>query len=459
MQILEANINTTQKIYLIPGAVSFGTTVPSEATQQNINQILDNYIQLAETNPKIIGMFPYIWQTFPGYSIGTQHMPLVRAKLIEYGRNFTDPCFDVICPVDSWINSGDGYACCDATQTAMCQNQSLLHHVCSYGVCQNSIVNSRTVKSDQTICNMKPDVCLGSTQRHYTDAQCSNLGCTDTYADIFCPYGCFNGTCNNNPCISTQCITPQTAYCNDNSLVSYVTPGTCTPSSASYVCSYQTTSQICDFGCSNGSCLSNPCSGTICNTPPLDYCSSGSLISYVSTGVCSSGTCSYSTFMTNCTFGCSNGDCYEDPCIGKTCDIPPENYCSGEMLMTYKTPGMCNNGYCIFSQSQIMCEFGCSLGICNGDPSLTNTTINQNLTSNVIDLLVTSRTLDSVTVINKTRLRDSEYKFREFYVVEGVKNVKFLAIWTISMNVIAYIDPETMTIMNTITPFWSFLAW
>ena len=150
--------------------------------------------------------------------------------------------------------------------------------------------------------------------------------CFYSYLTHDCDFGCANGSCKQDPCIGVTCNNPPANSCaGPNTLKAYMPNGTC----SSGACSYTSTSVDCPFGCSNGTCNQDPCAGLTCNSPPAPSCADAhTLKTYSPSGTCSAGACSYSFTTQNCAFGCSNGSCSQDPCAGLTCNSPPATSCS-----------------------------------------------------------------------------------------------------------------------------------
>jgi cysteine-rich repeat protein len=162
--------------------------------------------------------------------------------------------------------------------------------------------------------------------------------------------------CDPNPCDN-----PPENSCKDDglTLLYYDTEGECTIENNSPKCTYTPNEYLCtdadpDDICLFGDCVYNECIDVICDTPPPDVCQDASiLIDYPDTGVCkmiASGQteCIYKPAepYTDCSLinmKCENGACVPkpDPCEGVTCDTPPAQYCSGNILKIPKNPGAC----------------------------------------------------------------------------------------------------------------------
>ena len=83
-----------------------------------------------------------------------------------------------------------------------------------------------------------------------------------------------------------------------------------------------------------------------CNTPPATTCEDPNSLRVFNThGTCGGGACFYSYLTYECSFGCSNGACNEDPCIGVTCMTPPASTCEDQnTLRAYNATGTCGGG-------------------------------------------------------------------------------------------------------------------
>lgn len=178
-----------------------------------------------------------------------------------------------------------------------------------------------------------------------------------------CPGGCANGACKNDPCAGVTCRTPPANVCGDEShLTVYDATGSC----GDGTCSYASHDSYCAFGCVAGACKNDPCAGKTCNAPSANYCKDAStLVAYETPGACSDGTCAYSTHDVFCGFGCLNGACKNDPCAGKTCNMPPARDCKdADTARTYASSGACNDGVCTYAATETSCPHGCASGAC-----------------------------------------------------------------------------------------------
>lgn len=212
-----------------------------------------------------------------------------------------------------------------------------------------------------------------NTARFYEkDGVCQNQRCEYPSTTVPCPFGCKAGVCQSNPCEGITCNQPPANTCLDaTTLRVHEAVGTC----GTEGCKYESELVPCPHGCAQGKCKDDPCVGVTCATPPENECASASyLTSYHSTGTCSNGSCVYASDNVHCKFGCENGVCNGDPCLGKACDTPPANHCQDDFkLVVYETPGTCSgNGVCSYTKRVEHCAFGCdyNTGKCKADPCL-----------------------------------------------------------------------------------------
>ena len=162
---------------------------------------------------------------------------------------------------------------------------------------------------------------------------------------------CRGGTCSGT---AKSCTTAPTSMCvDDNTLRIYSTPGSCTGGTCDY--------GFVDMGCANcPSC--DPCEGVLCNAPPG--------VCLESSGTCSGGTCSYAERTGGCNDGdaCTTGDmCSRGLCAGVAvvCDNPPASECAdASTLRTYLPSGTCAGGSCSYAHTDSPCENGCAAGVC-----------------------------------------------------------------------------------------------
>jgi hypothetical protein len=177
--------------------------------------------------------------------------------------------------------------------------------------------------------NPCPNYCSGDIK--YFSRECSWGSCS---------YSTFN--CNNNDHYLTYQY-----YCNGDErrkhriFNDYTCSGTnCVLASSNYADDQLV--EVCDFGCSNGECLSDPCLGI--NTS--DYCD-GDILK--TNGICKGGIVTYDE--TICNFDCANATCLANPCEGVICD----SYCNG---FDYYSNGQCFEGNCQYNLSENSIECG-----------------------------------------------------------------------------------------------------
>ncbi len=200
---------------------------------------------------------------------------------------------------------------------------------------------------------------------------CAAGSCSYSATTIPCPFGCTAGACKADPCAQITCTTPPAQSCSGGVLRKYDAAGTCAAGS----CSYSPRDSVCAAGCSGTECAPANCSGVTCSTPPAAACASVSTLrTYTSSGTCvqATGACEYAYVDSTCAFGCANGACMSDPCSGVTCNAPPPPACKdANTRVTYAPTGVCSGGQCGYTPTDTACAFGCAGGACNADPCAT----------------------------------------------------------------------------------------
>lgn len=175
--------------------------------------------------------------------------------------------------------------------------------------------------------------CDGNTLgREYVEADCNK----HWVAGEVCEFGCSKGACLSDPCKGVECKN----YCEGNTIHSQ---GVCENGACKY------SEEACKFGCSGNACATDPCSGLKCE----NYCDANTR--YYG-GSCSGGECKYKTEQ--CGYKCESGACVADACAGKAC----ADYCDGGRRY-YN--GNCSAGECSYSSMQ--CAYGCKDGNCSQD--------------------------------------------------------------------------------------------
>lgn len=198
--------------------------------------------------------------------------------------------------------------------------------------------------------------CNGKTQMSYASRGTCSLGsCTYAQTQTTCQFSCeaASGLCTGDPCASVTCSAPPVATCMGTVRRSYVSPGACSLGS----CTYALQDTTCASGCNAGQCLGDPCMGVSCATPPSAICMNGSTRrTYSSAGACALGSCNYTAADTSCPFGCVNGSCVADPCTGISCNTPPGPTCQGTQRRTYSATGTCSSGTCAYAPTDSTCS-------------------------------------------------------------------------------------------------------
>ncbi|MFN0061799.1 MAG: hypothetical protein ACKVPX_04690 [Myxococcaceae bacterium] len=91
---LQNGLSPRQEIVLIPRAFQgdFAGYIPSQDT---IAAEAEAHFQMASSNPRIVGIFPFIWWSFDevgmGPWTGARSSPIVRAKFADIGRRIVNP--------------------------------------------------------------------------------------------------------------------------------------------------------------------------------------------------------------------------------------------------------------------------------------------------------------------------------------------------------------------------------
>ena len=174
-------------------------------------------------------------------------------------------------------------------------------------------------------------------------------------------------------CIGKPCATPPKSACESTTKFrAYDVQGSCSAG----VCSYA--SQQINCTCQMGACTTDPCLGVSCASPPGQKCKDDStLTKYASMGTCSAGSCSYQASDSHCDFGCANGACNPDPCLGVTCNTQKPAICKDTTTKTsFAATGTCSAGVCNYQSMDAPCtgtNIGCSgagmCAVCKADSS------------------------------------------------------------------------------------------
>lgn len=119
----------------------------------------------------------------------------------------------------------------------------------------------------------------------------------------------------------------------------------------------------------NDGCWSRQCQGIPidCYTPPADVCDSPTTLqSFRSPGMCLAGACVYSSQRVPCSGGCVDSVCSVDLCAGVTCDSPPPchepGWCSEGVCQYPVVPG-CGGAVAIATGFESTCAIGPDAGV------------------------------------------------------------------------------------------------
>lgn len=173
-----------------------------------------------------------------------------------------------------------------------------------------------------------------------------------------------------NPCEGVNCYSPPANECDGDNLKTYNLSGACD----SGECFYGFKLLACPYGCENGACIGDACLGVTCVTPPANYCADPSHLNVHDVpGTCTNGACQYDTHAEYCDHGCEDGGCTGNPCAGVSCATPPAGYCADATHMAvFDATGTCDGGTCTYPSHNEFCEFGCASSgsgpVCNGNP-------------------------------------------------------------------------------------------
>lgn len=220
-----------------------------------------------------------------------------------------------------------------------------------------------------------PPTCISetTTRRYEPLGTCEDGRCVHSYNDNECMFGCDDatGACRGDPCVGMACNTPPNNC--------YLANGTCEDGACHFPvnnngqCDDMQACTTLDH-CSEGTCVGTP---VACNTPPEAVClDANNRRVFAPQGACNptNGACEYTTTDQFCEFGCTPGGCVGDPCAGITCDTPPNGQC-------YQATGTCSQGVCTYATVNNQCDDGnactvgdvCNAGTCGGAPMVCNT--------------------------------------------------------------------------------------
>jgi hypothetical protein len=256
----------------------------------------------------------------------------------------TGLCSGGVCtyPIATTASCDDGDACTDND------------------TCDGSAQCAGTPRTCQT---PPPSTCDGDMLIvHGANGTCNGGACTYTTTSVACPDGCEDGRCLGDPCANITCDTPpspchaDTGTCRDGVCDYAFEDGA--PCDDNDGC---TENDQCQSGVCGGA-------SKVCQTPPNATCESATtLTGYANNGTCTEGTCQYATTPVTCEFGCVEnnnlGSCLGDPCANVTCNTPPANSCTttaeGPALETWSATGICGSGTCTYTKNTSHCPHGC----------------------------------------------------------------------------------------------------
>ena len=276
-----------------------------------------------------------------------------------------DPCDGVTCdtPPAAFCDAGDSHTFA-STGT------------CSGGTC--SYTETVTTCADSgDICDAGTGLCVDPCAGVVCDTPPANF-CQGDDRHIFDPNGlCIAGSCSYteliedcslnlevcdvatatcvDPCDSITCDMPPAAFCDGSDrLHTFAAMGSCFGGSCDYT---ETISDCAEGGleCDPAtlSCV-DPCDGVTCDMPPAGSCMGNVLSTYAPMGTCSGGMCSYTETQTDCAATGLECDAMTlscvDPCSGRTCDMPPDNFCDGDEAVVYPSSGTCSGGSCSYPE-------------------------------------------------------------------------------------------------------------
>lgn len=282
-----------------------------------------------------------------------------------------NPCAGVTCntPPDNFCNDDDDAVVYVARGTCSGGECSYLESVrdCDdeFEVCEDGACRDR-LPCDGVVCNRPPAAsCRGTLLNVFeplgacADGRCSytlrSQECSDT--DQICQ----GGACvDPDACFGVVCDEIPGTTCRGNTVVSY-RAGVCQLPGGD--CSYPEVTLDCAATgrtCVDGSCeLTDPCAGVTCLTAPAPECLDGIAVEYLAPGECNpeTGLCEYDPSVDDCTavpsFTCNAGVCeFADPCASIECEAPAF-FCDGNVAVSYTDGGICFDGECDLSESEV----------------------------------------------------------------------------------------------------------
>ncbi len=221
-----------------------------------------------------------------------------------------------------------------------------------------------------SVCDSPPaDLCLenGDVRVYERSGTCGAEGCEYAFEDIACGGGCEAGRCLADLCEDVACDSPPSQRCASAMVLElFDSGGTCIEATGQ--CAYGSRELRCPNGCVDDACEPVTCAGVVCDAPPSPC--------FEAIGECRENECIYSLRPagTSCDDGdaCTEGDsCTEGSCAGAAlrCDDAPADRCSDEStLVVYARVGVCSEGSCAYTESEMTCALGCAEGSCLMDP-------------------------------------------------------------------------------------------
>jgi hypothetical protein len=171
---------------------------------------------------------------------------------------------------------------------------------------------------------------------------------------------CFRARCvTPDPCEDVTCDERPENFCDEETLHAFAA-GVCSAGE----CSYVETVTDCEAQgqlCRDGVCRDRfPCEGVVCESAPDPYCSGDELVTFGADGTCADDDCSYPVTRTNCAATgqiCLSAQCVDpDPCLGEFCFDRPTPFCEDDVAVGYEVPGVCDDGFCRYTEVRRDCE-------------------------------------------------------------------------------------------------------
>jgi hypothetical protein len=181
--------------------------------------------------------------------------------------------------------------------------------------------------------------------------------------------GSANELCPDPLCEEITCDNPPLDDCIDNDAYTYAPIGNCSLG----LCEYELIQRDCTsmgLFCAGGQC-NDLCDLLSCDEPPLSSCEDDIATTWNGISNCSEGSCNYGFDFEDCSSSelfCFHGLCQAlDPCDGIICELPPPQYCDGDLIVSYVREGECFNGMCEYDTTLFDCtslaQF-CNAGYC-----------------------------------------------------------------------------------------------